>query len=575
MSSSNQLRRPTNTDIAIRVLLILASGAIVTCAAELIKVVPFGRAFWDLLFVTNGAYRIGLGQVPHVDFTSPIGPLTFYLAYGSEILFPEGQPIVGLHALMWLLLLPALLAIIPRIESNLAFICAFAILALITLAPYTVDQTFLAQHSLFGIYNRFASALIFLLGLWYVLPKRAWDPWFLTYVLVLLLFLKLTAAIAAVVLIVCAAGLSRARWSTVAWSFVGLLAAAFLINMWTGMVLPYLSDVWSMARSNEGGGLALYRLASAGYRYWAPLTICALLVVLEFGREFNSRECDLVRTPGALADFWANNGFLIDAVVLVAMAYFVESQATGGVGLLSASAILFHQSAFSRKGYQFVGTAVLGTSLLYPMLDLSAQRTMKTVLKHNPGTTDHPFSELAPGYQVSYVTLEGARFMGHVYEKLMPEVRRVRRAGFMFDHDPTYTSIAASAAWAESVVDAANKFQENNYSQHSSRYAVLSFTDPFTKMLALEPAKGMDIVIDYERTNRLPNKEEASRYLASVDGLFKSLCETGSVVELDANNGLNAVLEADFKALPLNACWTFYYRDQQPKPKSQPASERP
>ena len=64
--------------------------------------IPYGRAIWDFLFVLDGSYRISLGEVPHVDFASPIGALTLYFTYWCERLFPATNPFVGLHVVAWL-----------------------------------------------------------------------------------------------------------------------------------------------------------------------------------------------------------------------------------------------------------------------------------------------------------------------------------------------------------------------------------------------------------------------------------------------------------------------------------------
>src|SRR6187431_846261 len=82
-----------------RIAAIAAFTISVVAVAALVHVVPYGRAVWDFVFILDGAYRIGVGQVPHVDFASPIGPLTLYLTHFAERLFPGGQPFIGLHAL--------------------------------------------------------------------------------------------------------------------------------------------------------------------------------------------------------------------------------------------------------------------------------------------------------------------------------------------------------------------------------------------------------------------------------------------------------------------------------------------
>ena len=104
-----------------RIVAIAAFTVLVVALAALLHIIPYGRAVWDFVFVLDGAYRIGLGQIPHVDFASPIGALTLYLAYLAERIFPGGQPFVGMHALAWLMMVPPFAVIASRIRSGWGF----------------------------------------------------------------------------------------------------------------------------------------------------------------------------------------------------------------------------------------------------------------------------------------------------------------------------------------------------------------------------------------------------------------------------------------------------------------------
>ncbi|MDO9060068.1 MAG: hypothetical protein Q7U92_13755, partial [Bradyrhizobium sp.] len=202
--------------------------------AASVHVVPYGRAVWDFVFVLDGAYRIGLGQVPHVDFASPIGALTLYLTWLAERLFPGGQPFIGLHALAWLIMVPPFAIIARRIHSGWGFAASFAVLALVVLVPYTLDSTMLSEISYFASYNRFATAILFLAGLWFVLPKARGDGLWLGYLLTALIFFKITAAVAMLGLVVSAVLLGRARIVELGAMLLVAGAALGLVELVTG-----------------------------------------------------------------------------------------------------------------------------------------------------------------------------------------------------------------------------------------------------------------------------------------------------------------------------------------------------
>jgi len=312
-----------------------------------------------------------------------------------------------------------------------------------------------------------------------------------------------------------------------------------------------------MASASEG--TLFSRLLRAGFRSWAPLGVCAILVAVSLWRVWTAAPRTGRGVRDALVEFWKTDSFLIDAAILVAMALAAESQNTGGVGLASAAAFLFHPNAFARNSYRAAGSAVLGVALLLPLADVSVHRTMRNLLRDELGTTAHSFSALAPGNYVTYETLAGGRLIRDLYHNSMPAIQDARKAGFDFEIDPALTSLAAGVAWAEDVVDAAKVFREKNYRQYATSYASLGAVDPFTRLLGLTPAKGVGTFILMGRTMSAPTATGASRYLANADGVFMPSCEP-QIVEPGSENGFNFVLDTEFTPLPLNSCWTLYVR---------------
>src|SRR6185312_6949118 len=157
------------------------------------------------------------------------------------------------------------------------FAAGFGLLALIVLLPMTLDSTHLSEISYFASYNRFATGLLFLVGLWYVLPKSRHDWLLLAYVLALLFFLKITAWAVALGIIVAAVVLRRDSARTPAGALAGFLAILLVAQAATGLVPAYLSDVRHMSGLNGGG--AVYALFFAGFRNWLALALAACLAV--------------------------------------------------------------------------------------------------------------------------------------------------------------------------------------------------------------------------------------------------------------------------------------------------------
>jgi hypothetical protein len=543
------------TPINWRTAAIAAFTILVVALAALLHVIPYGRAVWDFVFILDGAYRIGLGQIPHVDFASPIGALTLYLTFLAERLFPGGQPFVGLHALAWLVMVPPFAVLASRIRSSWGFAASFAILALVTLVPYTLDPTMLSEISYFAVYNRFATAMLFLAGLWFVLPKARGDGVLLGYLFTALLFIKVTAAIAMLGLVGSAVLLGRARLTTLFVMLAVTVAAMALVELVTGgLVSGYLHDIAAMSALNRG--TSIYRLASSSARNWLPLVVTFAIVVLAI------RQLDFtaaIRRPlGFVRDALAREAFAVDAALLVAVSLAAESQNSGGVGLIAAAAILFHPSLSAERGWRLIAAALLGATLVLPLVDVAEKRVVSSLIRERQGTTDHGFATFLPGMRIPNATLAGSRLMTRLQTEWMPYLQETDAKGFDLDGDPASTSPATRAAWAISVAEAGVKFQQLGYASMAQRYTTIDFAESFPRLLGLTPARGTTLAMDFGRTVPGFSIPQASAYLASADGVFFRTC-----VIPGANTNFATfrnVLEREFTRHTLHPCWDFYSR---------------
>lgn len=531
--------------------LIVGALAALTAACTL-KVIPYGRAIWDFLFVLDGAYRISLGQMPHVDFSSPIGSLTLYLTLTAQNLFPGGNAFVGLHVLMWLLLLPPMAALARRFNSSAAFFAAFGLFALIVLLPMTLDSTHLSEISYFASYNRFATGLLFLAGLWFVLPKSRHDWLLLAYVLLLLFFLKITAAAVAVGLLLAAVVLGRCSLRCAAWALAAFAVALLAIQAVTGLVSAYLADIAAMSGLNKGG--AVYALAFAGFRNWLALAITGGLAIATLVAAPRAGNHARLRPVAVLRTFFNREAYAVDTVLLVAAALFAESQNTGGLGLIAAAAVLFHPAAW---GPRRIAPALLLAAICFPLIDIAVKRSFTAVTRERDAAPVQALAEMIPGTRVPLATGEGARLFARIAQEWLPLARQVDAAGFFLTPDPTTNAPAVQLAWATSAVEAAHVFEQRGYRSRATSYATLAFADPFARLLHLSPAKGTRLVMDVGRTIPAFSPDQARTYLAAADGAFLGTCD---MARDKIRPVFEPILRKDFERLPLTPCWDFYVR---------------
>jgi hypothetical protein len=425
------------------------------------------------------------------------------------------------------------------------------------LVPFTLDNTSLSAVSYFAPYSRFATAILFLLGLWYVLPKSRWDSVLICYLLSLALFLKVTAAFLGFGLVMVACLLGRAGWLLVAASFLGLVVICLLVQAESGLVLAYFHDVQVLSKVNQGQGIT--RIAIAAFHNWSPFVACIGVVSLELVSA-TPRRLSLRALPRLLLDLPQVQPFAVDTALLIAVALLAESQNTGGIGLSAAAAVLFRNDIWSQHRSRLVGTTLLGATLLLPILDVFVYRSVDMIVRERNGTTEHPFSALAPGIRVSFATLSGARLFTKLFGEPQSEFSNVERDRFYLVNDPHYTAPAAVAAWLEYAVDAAARFEDQGLAASARRYAALSFTDPFSQLLGLVPARHVALVMQLGRTLPVFTPQTAFEYLADADGVFVDKCEFPVGEERSIRAVFQTTLEVGFKRYPLNACWDFYNR---------------
>lgn len=537
-----------------RLTMLAATGIAVVVIALALPVIPYGRAIWDFLFVLDGAYRVGLGQLPHVDFSSPIGSLMLFMTALAERLLPNSNPFVTLHAIMWIAILPALALLAPRFRSGAAFAAALLMTSVMMLMPFTVDSTHLSEISYFASYNRFATGLLFLVGLWYVLPKARFDWLLLAYLLALLFFLKITTAAIAVCVVLAAVMLGRARFSILAGALAGLAGLLLAVDTTTGLVSAYIADVRHMASVNQGR--AVYALFFTAFRNWSVLAAAAALAAV-IGAEL-IRQTRLTNRMPAVAVLVGRADFGIAAVLLAGAALLAESQNTGGIGLLAAAAVLFHPRVWEGDKARLVATGLLAAALFLPLADIVLKRPMTAFKRELEAVAENPIEALLPGTRVPVATAEGAKLFSVLRTDLRALAREISAAGFFLDPDPTTNAPAAQLAWAIGAIEAGRAFERNGYRDLAGRYATLAFTDPFSRMLGLSPARGTTIAIEVGRTMPIMSEAEAEAYLADADGVFVDRCQFGGGPSNE--KVFDTVLGKFFQRLPLHPCWDFYRR---------------
>ena len=153
----------------------MAALAIVLSAILLIPGKTFVTVYPEDVFIyIDGAYRLAHGQVPHVDFQTPLGALGFVLQYlGLVISGDYGATMPTALAVMLLAVTPiAIYVLASRLHYHVALLVGFYVLLLIA-APLVTGHPPSAACWWFLIYTKITYGLVALsfLAAWFVLNR--------------------------------------------------------------------------------------------------------------------------------------------------------------------------------------------------------------------------------------------------------------------------------------------------------------------------------------------------------------------------------------------------------------------
>jgi hypothetical protein len=244
---------------------------------------------WDLLFNLDGAWRLYIGQVLHIDFHHPLGTLAFavttlgfHLVGVKPIAFVVGECVLAATFAVF-----ALLAVKDRLPTlpGLLFV---SMCILLILVPGVIGDG-LSELTFAMSYNRFGwSALSILCLILFIEPREGRDPVWADLAIgailtVGLLYLKITyfgVAVAAISLALLASRHVRFHWP----GWCGLLLFVILVGL-APLNDAYRADIISAIASGRVRSrpldLILQFTLDGAEQIWVLATILVLLYLVK------------------------------------------------------------------------------------------------------------------------------------------------------------------------------------------------------------------------------------------------------------------------------------------------------
>jgi hypothetical protein len=499
------IRKTLSSPIA----LLTAFLALVIILLSLPLRLPIGPNYWDLFTYVDTAYRISIGQLPHVDFFIPVGPLGYYLYIFLSKTFAQAHTLLAVHYSILLIALPLMVVIAwqARIKSNAEALALVIPFILFGALPINVIELYPSPGlDGYGNYNRHSALLLFLLAcnLLFV-PNRKLAAIISVTIIIALFLTKITACLIAMVLVLQAMIVGRVSLRWIVYSVIAFASLLFVTEMRTGLIRHYVSDIIELVGMNTGFLLPrILTVLSVKLNVILPAILLVGLVVWSDHANLKSLLKDLL-TRQSLTSFRSlvDHDFMWLLALLIGGMVF-ETQNTGShefILLWPAIVIIMRRYPLPwSKGA--IPVLVLSAAVVVQTPISVIHRGLRAIMsmpKYQP--LEAPL--LGPIGRLSAkpeIMLQSRAMLSHYADSRASYERMTKRNVL-----PSYilfSEIDFQVSWVLSTQEAANAILQYEAEKRIrfEKIATLDFVDPIPFMLKRIPLRDLSIGNDPDRT---------------------------------------------------------------------------
>lgn len=515
--------------------------------------VPIGPMYWDTYIYLDAAQRIRMGQIPSLDFSTPVGALGYYLfAWGLD-LFPRAQPLLLVQWSQLAVTAPLMTLVLIDAEKKSR---ATAFLLLI---PFHVFAAFPANaqffHSYpgfdgFGIYNRQTSLLLYVLTSGLVFMRG--GPRFALFCALAMLALFLTKITGFLVggLI----GLGAVLAGRVSLGNLILAAIAFLlplvaIELGTGMISAYIRDILDLIAMNQDALLPRFLTVASGKLDVLMPAGLLLLVMIWADLNYASEQRRFFDRS-----FWWFGISLIGGTIL-------ETQNTGSQEFIFIWPLLL--MAYDRLPQVVdrtkIAFLVLAAFCTVPTLSKVAHKTLRSVaVAPTYVTPDVPLLRNMQQVSTRKDVMERAVLLENHYATQGAAYIDLANQGQLPSWQ-LYSELDYQTYWiisADILVKALLQFETDNQIRLQS-LMTLDFVNPFPWILDRDATRKIQIGADPFRTVRQVSAD-ALEAVRATDGVLRPKCPVTTGRRMLEERYAEAL--AGRQVVALDPCWDLLLR---------------
>jgi len=520
---------------------------------------PLGPNAWDTVVYLDAIQRIGLGQVPTIDFFAPVGPLGFYLAAALDAVFPHAQPMLLINWALLPIMLPALALIAGEVSRRsrpqaLALVLPFLLFAALPINLHALYPS--PGFDGYGFYNRHVALLLYLLIATLIFTQRRGLQIALVAVLMLALFLtKVTGAVSGTLLVGYATLSGRMRFRDAAAAAALVLLALGVLELATGLSSAYVLDILTLLGLNTGTLLPRFlTVASVKFNVIGPSLL--LLAALAYATWRDGLPATLAGWR-ALAD--APIGWF--AAGLFALALF-ETQNTGSlefVGLWPILLPLLLDWWERRDDRMRPVVLVLVLAVTLPSAVICAERGMRALMSA-PSYVALDVPDLGPLGRISVkpdIAARAAAMLDH-YATQPESYRDLLRRDILPSYI-LYSEIDYQATWMLEIQQAIGAIRawERASKRELNGFFTFDFVDPLNVLLQRTPPRVVPVGVDPGRST--PDLEPGTvEALRQTDAILMPKCPVTTPREMIRSHFATALEGRE--RIALAPCWDMYLR---------------
>ncbi|MBR7653153.1 hypothetical protein KCX83_12560 [Brucella oryzae] len=514
---------------------------------------PIGPMYWDSYIYFDAAQRIRMGQVPGVDFSTPVGPLGYYLFAWGHALFPQAQPLLLAQWSIFAVAAPLMAWVVTEIRPHNRTTGLLILVPFLVFAIFPANtQSFYPYPGLdgFGIYNRHTSLLLYVLMCGLLFMRNGTKlALFCAAVMLALFLMKVTGFLAGGLfgLAVLLAGRISIRNVLLA----AAATAAFLLalELHNGIISGYIHDIATLVTLNEEALLPRF-LTVISLKLDVILPTAILVLALYW---YEQRQSDEQNAFFDRSSVWLAIG-LLGGVIL-------ETQNTGSQEFIFLWPILLMIFQRVNAGPEKLKIAfvVLAAFCVIPTFTKVAHRTLRAVAVA-PTYVQPPLPELKNLGQV--LTRPDFLQRAELFETHYPENNAAYDALAAQGQLPSwqlYSEIDFQVYWlisANQMVKDLKSFETQN-NVYLKSIMSLDFVNPFAWILDRDATRHIQIGADPFRTVPALSKETKAA-VEATDGILRPKCPT--TTNRLALQKIYAEALRDRAVVALNPCWDLLLR---------------